>query len=66
VLPSQRETSLNHPERTYSLLRPKIGPVQRRKEGVSSEKVNSIPIPFRSALIGKQTAKKREIGLKCE
>ena len=64
MLPSQRETSLDHPEGTYSLSRPKVGLVQIRREGASSEKVNSIPIPSRSALIGKQTAKKREIGLK--
>jgi len=64
MLPSQREISLNYPEGIYSLSRPKVGPVQIRREGTSSEKVNSIPISSRSALIGKQTAKKREIGLK--
>jgi len=66
MLPSQRGTSLDHPERTYSLSRPKVGLVQRRREGTSSEKVNSILISSRLALLGKQIAKKKEIGLKCE
>jgi len=52
MLPNQGGTSPDHLERTHPLLRPKVGPVQRR-EGASSGKVNSIPIPSRSALIGK-------------